>query len=581
MFPTLPAALAHHAETIPDQLFTRVLKGGNEIAAHTFAEMWTYATQWAALFTERGLRHGEAVILALPNTHEFVGAYYGCLIAGLAPAPLAPLRRIAEDDPYLQTILARAKFIDAKAIIVTAEQHSLILRLGTGQASNPSALLRTSLQLLITNTAQTRSGTGYQLLSSSHLDPARRLASIRSTPDDLALIQFTSGTAGDPKAVALSQRALVTHVSLLQNWLRLYDRFVERGVSWLPFFHDMGLIGFLLTPGYAGGEINLLQLEDFILRPTVWLKALTERRATITGGPPSAFALCAKRVKAADVSQYDLSSVRAALVGAEQVTRESVNAFCEKFRAAGFRSSAMLPTYGLAEASLAVTMPPLETEPIFDSIEAAALADGRAVPREAQDGDPASVRWFASVGAPLPDISIRIVDDRDRDLPERSIGEILIKSPALMNGYLRSPNHAFRDGWLYTGDLGYAADGNLHVTGRKKEVIIVGGRNYYPDDVEQIVSAVPGVRMDRAVAIGVEDSELATERLIVLAETDKAEAAERDALRLSIRRALLATGYPIGEVVLLKPKSIRSTLTGKLKRMDCKARYLTGEFADD
>ncbi len=553
---TLPAALAFHTETIPDQRFTRIVKGGKEVKSRTFAEMWAWATQWAALFAERGLRHGDRIVLALPNSDAFVGAYYGCLIAGCIPAPIAPLRHLEETDPYLQNVVERSKFIDAKAIVVPDNQ------------------------LRITNYELLKS---VFILAESHLDPSHTFTSINSTLDDIALVQFTSGTSGAPKAVLLSQRALVFQVQLLRDWLALVDRFQERGVSWLPLFHDMGLIGFLLTPGYAGGEITLLQPEDFILRPSLWLKAITDYTATIIGGPPSAYALCAKRVKEAEVGQYNLSSVRAALVGAEMVTRESLTAFSEKFRAAGFRTSALMPTYGLAENGLAATMPALNTEPHFDAIEAGPLAVRTAQPANKASGDdPALMRWFAAVGRPLPGVGLKIVNEAGQTLPDRCIGEVCLQSPSMMNGYYNNDSEtrsAIREGWLHTGDLGYVADSALYITGRKKEVIIVGGRNYYPDDVEQVVGGVPGVRMDRAVAVGVEEAERATEKLIVLAETDRNDPTDHAALRMEIRQALLAAGYPAGEVVLLKPKSIQSTLTGKLKRLDCKARYLAGEFS--
>jgi fatty-acyl-CoA synthase len=562
MHATLPAALAYHAETIPDQVFIRIHKGGSEIGSRTFASAWELAQNWAALFADQGLTPGDPVALALPNTESFVGAYYGCLIAGCIPAPLAPMRRIDEADPYLQTVISRARFIGAKAVVVPDDQSSI------------------SRYLLLA---------GLRVLTAAQLDPGQRQAAIRSSPDDIGLIQFTSGTAGDPKAVLLSQRALLAQCELLQNHLGLQDRFVERGVSWLPLFHDMGLIGFLLTPGYAGGEINLLQPEDFILRPSLWLKALTEVKATVTGGPPSAFALCARRVKEADAGRYDLSSVRVALVGAEQVTCESVGTFCDRFRAAGFHPSALLPTYGLAENGLAVTVPPLGSGPRFDTVEVGPLAEGiaRLDPHletgvGGDDGHaPPGARQFASVGPPLPGMTVWVVDEDGNHLPERRIGEIVVQSPSLMRGYFangEATRQAIGDGRLHTGDLGYLADGNLHLTGRRKELILVGGRSYYPADVEQALSGVDGVRMDRAVAIGVEDPERATEKLVVLVETDRTEAAGRSELRMNIRRALLSANYPIGEVVLLKPKSIQSTLTGKLRRVDCKTRYLDGEF---
>ncbi|MBI4771471.1 MAG: AMP-binding protein, partial [Chloroflexi bacterium] len=418
-------------------------------------------------------------------------------------------------------------------------------------------------------------------LAESHLDPhSSREADIRhSSFHDLGLIQFTSGTAGRAKAVMLSQRALLAQTEMLKQTLRLYDRFADWAVSWLPLFHDMGLIGFLLTPAYTGGSVTLLPAEEFVLHPSSWLKALTDTRATITGGPPSAYALAAKRTKDADVANYSLGAVRVALVGAEAVTRESMESFANKFGAAGFRRSSLMPTYGLAECSLAVTMPPLDTGPEWDTVEAASLAEGVAQPVTDETSAPRNVRYFAAVGVPMPETSVAIVTETGERLPERRVGEIIVNSPSLMDGYWSGEGEALREGWLWTGDVGYMAGGKLFITGRKKEVIIVGGRNYYPDDVEQTVSAVRGVRAERVVAVGVEDTGRGTEALVVLAETDPAEPVERDALRLAIRRALLAVGFPVSEVVLLKPKSIQSTLTGKLKRLESKARYLAGEFS--
>ncbi|MBI3242246.1 MAG: AMP-binding protein [Chloroflexi bacterium] len=542
---TLPSTLARHAQTIPDQPFTRILKKGVVEKQRTFAEAWTWSAQWAALFAERGLKHGEAVIIALPNCDAFVGAYFGALMAGVVPAPVAPARRLAADDPYLATLADRIRFVNAKALVVPSDQAKLAQ---LPQFSHIAVLAEGQAEAMTPN-------------YDSH-----------STADDLGLVQFTSGTSGDPKAVLLTQRALLAQTALLQTSLALYDRFKDWAVSWLPLFHDMGLIGFLLTPAYTGGLVNLIPAEEFVLRPASWLRALSETKATITGGPPSAYALCAKRLK--DATGYDLSAVRVALVGAETVTRDSLATFGEKFAAAGFRSASFTPTYGLAEAALAVTMPALDRDPKFDEVDFAKLADGEA--RPAHSGD---TRLLASVGPPLPGVEVAIVADDGSTLPERRTGEIIVRSPSLMSGYhanAESTEYALRNTWLWTGDLGYLADGELYLTGRKKEVIIVGGRNYYPDDVEQIASAVPGVRAERVVAIGVEDAGTASERLVVLAEFDPDE--DQDALRLRLRQTLVAAGYPAGDVILLKPKSIQSTLTGKLKRLDCKARYLAGEF---
>ncbi|MBI2976946.1 MAG: AMP-binding protein [Chloroflexi bacterium] len=545
--PTLPSVLLHHAETIPDQLFTRILKKGVVEKTRTFAEAWEWAAQWAALYAERGIRRGDAVMLALPNCDAFAGAFFGALMLGAVPAPVAPLRRLNAEDSYLATLVQRIRFLDAKAVVVPPEH--------TDTLSLPVSVL-----------------------SESQVDPHSSFILHPSSFPDLGLIQFTSGTAGHAKAVMLSQRALLAQTEMLKQTLRLYDRFADWAVSWLPLFHDMGLIGFLLTPAYTGGSVTLLPAEEFVLHPNSWLKALTDTRATITGGPPSAYALCARRTKDADVANYSLGAVRVALVGAEAVTRESMESFAKKFGAAGFRRSSLMPTYGLAECSLAVTMPPLDTGPEWDTVEAASHAEGVAQPVKDETSAPRNVRYFAAVGVPMPETSVAIVNETGERLPERRVGEIIINSPSLMNGYWGGEGDALREGWLWTGDVGYVAGGKLFITGRKKEVIIVGGRNFYPDDVEQTVSAVRGVRAERVVAVGVEDAGRGTEALVVLAETDPAEPVERDALRLAIRRALLAAGFPVSEVVLLKPKSIQSTLTGKLKRQESKARYLAGEF---
>ena len=546
---TLPQILARHAEDTPDQLFTRIAKKGVVEKTRTFAETYSWALQLAALFSHWNIRHDSTVLIALPNCDAFAGAYFGTLMAGAVPAPVAPIRKLDPNDPYIKIIIERIKFINAKAIVVPSEQSEIV----TWDEFKDVVVI-----------------------TEQHAESSIGVGVAHSSLDDLGLIQFTSGTSGKPKAVMLTQRALIAQLEMLKHSLALYDRFKDWAVSWLPLFHDMGLIGFLLTPMYTGGSVTLLPTEEFIFRPSAWLKAISEYKATITGAPPSAYALCAKRIKDAEVTQYDLSSIRVALVGAETVTRESLDQFTKKFSAAGFRATAFMPTYGLAENCLAVTMPPLDHEPQFDQIDFREMADG--IAEDSCDGE---TRFFANVGRALPDTEVTIVDPSGCRLPERRIGEIVIQSPCVMKGYYNDPRnteYAIRDTLLHTGDLGYIANCDLHITGRHKEVIIVGGRNYYPDDVEQLVNAVDGVRAERAVAIGVEDAENATEKLIVLAETDKTESSERDALRMMIRQMLIDAGYPVGDVVLLKPKSIHSTLSGKPQRLEIKQRYLDGEF---
>lgn len=544
--------LARRAESMPHQTFTRIFKNGVEVIRRDFVSTWRWAGQWAALLRATGIGAGDRVLLALPNDDSFAGAYFGSLMLGATPAPVAPPRRTSPDDPYLQTLASRAQFIGAKALVVSPH----------AQPELKSAPAFGALPIL----------------SATQLDPASAIQTFSCHPTDLALIQFTSGTVGAAKAVAISHAAVITQTTALQNTLRLLDPDEDWAVSWLPLFHDMGLIGFLLTPLVAGGEVSLLQTEDFIFRPSLWLRALTETRATITGAPPSAYALCARRIKESEVARYDLSAVRVALIGAETVSPDSIDPFILKFAPSGFAKHSLMPTYGLAENTLAVTMPPPGAEPHFDFVDTAALAHGLANPASTAAG---ASRAIAAVGVPLPQTHVAIVADDGSPLPERRVGEIIVRSGSLMDGYLNDPvatAEALREGWLYTGDLGYLAEGRLHITGRKKEVIIVGGRNYYPDDVEAIAASVPGVRAERVAAFGVFEATSQTEQLIVLAETSLGETAERGALKLLLRQRLSEAGFPATDVILLKAKSIQSTLSGKLQRLEAKERYLNGNL---
>jgi fatty-acyl-CoA synthase len=569
---TIGQMLAYHAETSPNHLFVRFLRRGEVIATYTYSQAWDWAARWATLLTEHGLRRGDTAILALPNSEDFLGAYFGTLLAGGIPAPTAPLRRADANDMAVDVLAQRLRFLGSKVLVVPESQASL-------KGLEPLAAL-----------------TGLRVVSRLDVPPGPLSnPDLDGGEDAMGLYQFTSGTSGNAKVVQLTQKALLTQTRAISRALKL-DRTVDWAVSWLPLFHDMGLIGYLLTPCYAAGHVSFLTVEDFIMRPTLWIKALSDLQATITGGPPSAYALCARRMNDSDVEQYDLRRLRIALVGAEMTSSESLRVFADKFERAGFRSTSLMPTYGMAENGLAITMTPLEQGPEFDTIDLQAMQEqGIAKPVVADmtsgdgstPGPRSSAKPFACVGVPLIDTEIAIADadaDADADgerLGERRIGEVLVKSPSLMSGYYRQPEEteaAMRDGWLWTGDLGYMAGNKLYLTGRRKEVLIVGGRNYYPDDIEECVRSLPGVRLGRVVATGHEEPMRATEVVVVMAETDLTEQSERDDLRHRIRTTLTGVGYPIGKVVLLPPRSIQTTLNGKLKRLQCRERYLAGEF---
>ncbi len=551
---TLPELLLAQAERYPEAPYVRFLNRGETESSYTYAETWDRAARWASALHERRLARDEVVALALPNGPDFVGAYYGVLLAGGIPTPLPPLHRVAAEDPRVAQLAQRMARTDARLVVVPEDQAAV------AAVAELSAIDRVGA------------------VTAADLPPSPAALPAFRRQSELGLLQFTSGTTGSAKPVELGQDALLAQTRAIDAALGL-DRDVDWALSWLPLYHDMGLIGFLLTPAYAAGLVVLMPTEDFIRTPGLWISGLAASRASITGGPPSAYHLCARRQDPAEVERYDLSRIRIALVGAEPVGVQSLDMFASTYRSAGFRRESLMPTYGMAENGLAVTMPPCGRGPIVDTVDLEQLQGRRrAVP--ARDG---AGRPFVSVGRPIDGTRVGIVDELGRPLGERQVGEISIGSPSLMRGYRGSPEataQAIDGGALRSGDLGYFSDGELYVVGRTKEMLIVGGRNYWPGDLEEAIADLDGIHRGRVVAISYDDAERATEAVAIIAETTVREVRARDELRLRIRRALAASGYPVHDVVLLPPKSIETTLNGKLKRADCRMRYLAREFVD-
>jgi acyl-CoA synthetase (AMP-forming)/AMP-acid ligase II len=561
---TLPELLTYNAQCYPDLLFARFLKRGEVVAACTYAQVLQRATDWAALLLDHGLQRSEAVVLALPNSEDFVYAYFGTLLARGVPAATLPIRRLKADNHYLANVAQRLQSIHARVLIVPEAQANI---------ADVAPLSHIEQLIVLTR--------GDVQATSQHIAPS-------ISESDLGVLQFTSGTAGHAKVVQLSNAALLAQMRNISTALQV-DSYEDSGLSWLPFFHDMGLIGFLLTPMYRAIHATLLQTEDFMVRPSLWIKALSDFRATITCGPTSAYALCARFLKDSEVEQYDLRNLRAALVGAEKISRETLQQFTARLQITGFRATSLMSAYGLAENGVAVTLMPPGEGPAFDTIDLETMqTKGFAQPASSaansSNNEQITALSIACTGTPLPETEVAIVNMDGERLGERQVGEILVRSPSVMKGYYGQPEatqEVLRNGWLWTGDLGYIVNGRLYVTGRKKEVLIVGGRNYYPHDLEQVVTNATGLRKGDAVAIAYENPERATEAVVMLVETAATDSSEREALRQRVRQALIEADYPVSEVVLLRPKTIQLTHNGKLKRVDLKMRYLKGEFLND
>ena len=397
--------------------------------------------------------------------------------------------------------------------------------------------------------------------------------------EDIAFLQYTSGSTGSPKGVVLTHANLLANIRSIISGVNVQAEDVA--VSWLPLYHDMGLIGAWFVPLYTGIPLVAMSPLAFLSRPERWLRAIAKHRATISPAPNFAYELCVRKIPDKDLVGLDLSSWRAATNGAEPVRGETLERFAKRFAAYGFRAEALTPVYGLAEGTLAVSVPKLGAGYKVDRIERAAFESLRKAVPVAGVAESGAALEFVNAGRPLPSVEVRIVDADGCDLGERSEGRLWFRGPAATSGYYKNPEATaalMRDGnWLDSGDYAYWADGELYITGRAKDIIIKGGRNLYPHELEQIAGRVDGVRTGCVVAFGAPDEHSGTERLVVVAEVRDMASASR--IEGEITKAVdEAIGMPPDVVKLLAPGSIPKTSSGKLRRNDTRQLFLDGKL---
>ena len=390
-------------------------------------------------------------------------------------------------------------------------------------------------------------------------------------------MQFSSGTTVAPKPVALSPRAMLAQIQGLNGFWPDDDQTRHSGVSWLPLYHDMGLIGCVFPALERPGVLTLLGPEVFVARPSLWLRALSRSQATISVAPNFAYGLCVEKVRDDELEGVDLSHWRVALNGAEPVAPSVLRAFQERFARWGFRPEALTPVYGLSEATLAVTFSSLFEPFRATRFDRQQLAEGQAVAED--DGVE-----LVSVGRPLPGTEIRVQGDDHESLDPGWVGEVWVRGPSLMTGYLGCPEataKTLRDGWLATGDLGFVHDGELFLTSRAKDVVILRGRNHAPAEIEQAVDGVEGIRTGCVVAVSHLPEGGSGEELLLFVETRQGTDAETlDALPAACREAVLAaTQLKTDRVVVLDPGTLPRTSSGKLRRGEALRRFLAGELA--
>jgi len=544
-----------HLGSQPERTHLRALQPDDEFEEVSFNSLNSAARRVAGSLADRGIGPGDRVALMLPTGRGYFQSFLGILLAGAVPVPIYPPHRRAQLEDHL---LRQAAILDNAQVrlLITVPEARLVAR-----------------QLRLAVPDLNHVATAEEMESGP---PGSRAPAAR--PDDLALLQYTSGSTGAPKGVML------THANLLAN-IRAMGRAAEVGsgredvfVSWLPLYHDMGLIGAWLGSLYYGIPLVVMPPTSFLRRPVRWLQAIHEQGGTISASPNFGYELCLNRITDEEMSGIDLSSWRVAFNGAEPVSPQTLRRFTERFEPYGFRPEAMAPVYGLAESSLGLTFPPLGRKPVIDAVSREPfLRFGEARPAP---GDEEHPLHFVSCGSPLSGHEVRITDPQGRALPDRRQGQIHFTGPSVTSGYHRNPEATgklLRDGWLDSGDLGYFADGDLFVTGRAKDMIIRAGRNIHPQELEQAVGEVAGVRKGRVAVFGARGGDGGPERLVVVAETRQQDPGEKQLMAQEITGASVELlGSAPDDVVLAAPGTVLKTSSGKIRRADCRRLYEEG-----
>ncbi|MDX9860827.1 MAG: AMP-binding protein [Rhodospirillales bacterium] len=551
---TFIEALRHHTAIDSGRPHIRFFADDGDGDVLTYGDLHDGGALVAAGLRAAGLAPGDAVILMLPTGPDYFLAFFGVLMAGGIPVPIYPPARPTHIEEHVRRHARLARNCRAAAMITDAEAK----RLGR--------LLRTQVEGL------------RHVVTVADLTAAANPGALPAAKTgDIAFLQYTSGSTGMPKGVTL------THANLLAN-VRAMGRALAVGptdvcVSWLPLYHDMGLIGAWLGSLYHGIPLVLMSPLAFLGRPVRWLHAIHRYRGTISAAPNFAYEMALRRLPERDLEGLDLSSWRVAANGAEPVSPDTVRRFCERFAAFGFSRQAMMPMFGLAENCVGLAFPPLDRGPLIDRVAREPLATtGRAEP--ADDDDPKAAE-FVACGRPIPGHEMRVIDESGRELPDRREGRLQFRGPSATSGYFRNVEATralfSSDGWLDTGDRAYIAAGDVYVTGRAKDIVIRAGRNIHPAEIEDAVGEHPQIRKGAVAVFGGRAADAGTERLIVLAETRRREPDALAKLTADIN-GLVADliGAPPDEVVLAPPNTVPKTSSGKIRRAASRELYEKG-----
>lgn len=501
----------------------------------------------------RGIKQGDIVLLALDHKYELLSCFWGAMCCGAIPSILTYCYPGSNVDKYIKKVERMAAKVKATAVITLTDLH----------AAASAAL--TQRGCLVFTDDEIFSGAGDRVLALPKLDL-----------EQIAFMQFTSGTTSEPKAIQFSHRAVLEHVSVIDQIPNPFNRVY---VSWLPFYHDMGLISHIRSLLDGSVQISMSPLY-WLQQPVIFLKAIHKYRGDVAYMPNFAFDYCAKHIREEDLTGMDLSCLQVLGNGSESVSHESMNNFVKRFSPYGFRADALSVGYGMAENVVAISTSPIGKFPRVDWVSIAGLQQNRAIPVEK---DSAGARAIVSCGCPYQGIDLAIVDDEWKRLSERKVGEIIIRSNTLFKGYYLDRENtagAFRDGWFRTGDLGYFADGQLYVCDRKKDLIIIGGRNVHPQAIENIAARVFGEAAARCVAFGVNHQRLGTEIPVLVVERrlhlDDVE--EQKLVRQVMQQIFDELEVTLADIRLVSKGWVVKTTSGKVSRNPSRKKYLDEKY---
>ncbi|MCB9135733.1 MAG: AMP-binding protein [Anaerolineales bacterium] len=548
---TFPQTLQHHLTYTPDRVAITLIFAREPDQPITYRQLMEGAQGYAAMFAQAGIQPGEVVVLILDHGPDLIFAFFGAVLNGVIPSILPYLTEKLDPEHYRKSLAALFD-LTAPAAVLTAPPFAPEVE--AARANRPSP------QIILTPAPFP--------LSSPPPPPPHS-----PTPTSIVLLQHSSGTTGLQKGVALSHEAVYHQLESYTRAIRLTPDDVI--VSWLPLYHDMGLIAGFLMPILRGVPLVLMSPFDWVRAPARLLQAVSQYRGTLTWLPNFAYNFCAQKIRDRHLEGVDLSSWRAVINCSEPMHVESHRMFGEKFAPYGLRASALATCYAMAENVFAVTQGGIDTPPRVDVI---GLEDfvGERLARAVPEGGAALA--MLSAGRPLDNVEVRVLGDDRNPLPDRFIGEIAVRSNCMLTEYYHRPEataQAFHEGWYLTGDLGYLAEGEVYITGRKKDLIIVGGKNVYPQDLEYVANEVPGVYPGRVVAFGVYDEQAGTEEVVLVAETDATDEAERQRIADEIRvRVTKGTAVALRLVELVPREWLIKTSSGKIARGANRERYL-------